>query len=79
MCTEAFIPVCFRWILFENISCPPKKVWHTTGKISSRLQEALLNMCFVRGSVTVLCSGPVQCQTLKAMYDIGEQGCFTTG
>lgn len=32
-----------------------KELWHTTGKIAFRLQEALLNTCFVRGSVTAPC------------------------
>lgn len=76
MRTEAFIPVCFHWILFKNTSCRHQRTMAHHWKNSVPTPGSIAQYVFCQGLGYCALLRP---RSLKAVSDTRDQLCATTG
>lgn len=75
MRTEAFIPVCFHWILFKNTSCRHQRTMAHHWKNSVPTPGSIAQYVFCQGLGYCALLRP---RSLKAVSDTRDQLCATT-
>lgn len=75
MCTEAFSPVCFHWILFKNTSCRHQRTMAHHWKNSVLTPGSVAQYLFCQG---LCCCALLRPRSLKAVSDTRDQLYATT-